>query len=479
MIDERFYRPAEVDALVGDASKAERVLGWQRKVDFKEMVETMVDSDLAAVAASHRADGGPLRKRRRRRPRSRLLGAPWHLPSPSDRPSPCSDASPSLAGVDLDVEEGTVARGARAERRGQDEPAAPARGARSPCAAGTGTVLGCDLATDARALRRRRSACSATDLSLYPELSAAENLAFAAPRGAARRSTAPRGALERVGLDGPARPRARRGRCRRASSAGWGWRGCSRAARRSGCSTSRTQDSTRRAARCATSSSRRRRAAGRPWSLTSHDADRAASKLADVVVDAWSAAPSPSVRAGGAGTPCGMTPCSSPARTCASSCARACCSGRSCPSASLALVLFALALGPSARGAAPRRAGAVLARRAPRVGARVVALRGASRRRQGTRSHGPAARPRPRWRLPRQGARPRPPAARARRGPRGRPPRALPRRRRPARGRDAALRSSPSRPSRPSARSTVPSWPGPTSRRRCSRCSSSPRSRPC
>jgi GDPmannose 4,6-dehydratase len=53
-VDERFYRPAEVDALVGDASKAERILGWRRKVDFKEMVEMMVESDLAAVSASQR-----------------------------------------------------------------------------------------------------------------------------------------------------------------------------------------------------------------------------------------------------------------------------------------------------------------------------------------------------------------------------------------------------------------------------------------
>jgi GDPmannose 4,6-dehydratase len=54
VLDERFYRPAEVDALVGNAAKAERVLGWRRKVDFKEMVETMVEADLAAVAASIR-----------------------------------------------------------------------------------------------------------------------------------------------------------------------------------------------------------------------------------------------------------------------------------------------------------------------------------------------------------------------------------------------------------------------------------------
>ncbi|HLK45587.1 MAG TPA: GDP-mannose 4,6-dehydratase [Acidimicrobiales bacterium] len=51
-VDERFLRPAEVDALVGDATKAETVLGWRRKVDFKEMVERMVESDLAAVAAT-------------------------------------------------------------------------------------------------------------------------------------------------------------------------------------------------------------------------------------------------------------------------------------------------------------------------------------------------------------------------------------------------------------------------------------------
>jgi GDPmannose 4,6-dehydratase len=54
VIDPRFYRPAEVDALVGDAAKAEEVLGWRRKVDFKEMVERMVESDLAAVTASIR-----------------------------------------------------------------------------------------------------------------------------------------------------------------------------------------------------------------------------------------------------------------------------------------------------------------------------------------------------------------------------------------------------------------------------------------
>jgi GDPmannose 4,6-dehydratase len=46
VIDERFLRPAEVDLLVGDPSKAEKVLGWKRDVEFAELVEMMVESDL-------------------------------------------------------------------------------------------------------------------------------------------------------------------------------------------------------------------------------------------------------------------------------------------------------------------------------------------------------------------------------------------------------------------------------------------------
>jgi GDPmannose 4,6-dehydratase len=45
-IDPRYYRPAEVDLLLGDASKARRVLGWEPKVTFKELVKLMVDHDL-------------------------------------------------------------------------------------------------------------------------------------------------------------------------------------------------------------------------------------------------------------------------------------------------------------------------------------------------------------------------------------------------------------------------------------------------
>jgi GDPmannose 4,6-dehydratase len=46
VVDERFMRPAEVDLLVGDPGKAKRQLGWEPKVSFRELVETMVDADL-------------------------------------------------------------------------------------------------------------------------------------------------------------------------------------------------------------------------------------------------------------------------------------------------------------------------------------------------------------------------------------------------------------------------------------------------
>ncbi|MFM1837486.1 MAG: GDP-mannose 4,6-dehydratase [Actinomycetota bacterium] len=45
-IDKQYFRPAEVDLLVGDASKAEQKLGWKREVDFPSLVEMMVRHDL-------------------------------------------------------------------------------------------------------------------------------------------------------------------------------------------------------------------------------------------------------------------------------------------------------------------------------------------------------------------------------------------------------------------------------------------------
>lgn len=49
VIDERFYRPAEVDLLVGDPSKAKQQLGWSRDVSFEQLVTMMVDADLALI----------------------------------------------------------------------------------------------------------------------------------------------------------------------------------------------------------------------------------------------------------------------------------------------------------------------------------------------------------------------------------------------------------------------------------------------
>ena len=47
--DPKFYRPAEVDQLVGDASKARRVLGWEPRVSFEELIHIMVDADTEAL----------------------------------------------------------------------------------------------------------------------------------------------------------------------------------------------------------------------------------------------------------------------------------------------------------------------------------------------------------------------------------------------------------------------------------------------
>jgi len=52
--DPRFFRPAEVDLLIGDPTKAKTELGWSPSVDFPGLVTMMVDSDVAALAAGAR-----------------------------------------------------------------------------------------------------------------------------------------------------------------------------------------------------------------------------------------------------------------------------------------------------------------------------------------------------------------------------------------------------------------------------------------
>ena len=48
-IDPRFYRPTEVETLLGDPSKARKELGWQHRVSFPELVQEMVEADMAAT----------------------------------------------------------------------------------------------------------------------------------------------------------------------------------------------------------------------------------------------------------------------------------------------------------------------------------------------------------------------------------------------------------------------------------------------
>ncbi|HEV3195152.1 MAG: GDP-mannose 4,6-dehydratase [Candidatus Cybelea sp.] len=55
VIDPRFVRPAEVDMLIGDASKARRVLGWEPEVGFEQLVVTMVEADLERLSSRARA----------------------------------------------------------------------------------------------------------------------------------------------------------------------------------------------------------------------------------------------------------------------------------------------------------------------------------------------------------------------------------------------------------------------------------------
>ena len=64
-IDPRYFRPAEVDSLLGDASKAREKLGWEPKVGFEELVELMVDADLAAARRPARRQGHALQPRGR------------------------------------------------------------------------------------------------------------------------------------------------------------------------------------------------------------------------------------------------------------------------------------------------------------------------------------------------------------------------------------------------------------------------------
>ena len=58
-VDPRYFRPTEVDTLLGDARKARQILDWQPEISFVDLVADMVKSDLKVVAAeSERKDRG-------------------------------------------------------------------------------------------------------------------------------------------------------------------------------------------------------------------------------------------------------------------------------------------------------------------------------------------------------------------------------------------------------------------------------------
>ena len=53
LVDPRYFRPAEVDALIGDATKAKKKLGWAHRTTFRQLVKEMVAADLKAVKDEH------------------------------------------------------------------------------------------------------------------------------------------------------------------------------------------------------------------------------------------------------------------------------------------------------------------------------------------------------------------------------------------------------------------------------------------
>ena len=55
VIDERFFRPAEVDLLVGKPARAEQQLGWRPTTTFTDLVRMMVDADLALLSGKLRS----------------------------------------------------------------------------------------------------------------------------------------------------------------------------------------------------------------------------------------------------------------------------------------------------------------------------------------------------------------------------------------------------------------------------------------
>jgi len=58
-VDPRYFRPTEVDSLLGDPSKAARQLGWRPRTSFAELVRIMMEADLLLAEREQRAGAGP------------------------------------------------------------------------------------------------------------------------------------------------------------------------------------------------------------------------------------------------------------------------------------------------------------------------------------------------------------------------------------------------------------------------------------
>jgi len=56
-IDPKYFRPTEVDSLIADARKAKKVLGWDPKIKFDDLVKIMVDADMRAIGLEPIGEG--------------------------------------------------------------------------------------------------------------------------------------------------------------------------------------------------------------------------------------------------------------------------------------------------------------------------------------------------------------------------------------------------------------------------------------
>jgi len=64
IVDPKYFRPTEVEVLISDPAKARKVLKWEPKVTFEELVRIMVDADMKAYCHEPISEGDKLLKRK-------------------------------------------------------------------------------------------------------------------------------------------------------------------------------------------------------------------------------------------------------------------------------------------------------------------------------------------------------------------------------------------------------------------------------